>query len=453
MKKFFGTDGVRGIANKDLTNKLSYNLARGLANELLLKGIKRPKIIIGKDTRISSDMLEAAIIAGLLSMGCDVTEIGVVPTPALSHLTILEKFDAGIMLSASHNSYEYNGIKIFNSEGHKLSDEKEEELEKYITKEKEIDFNFEAEKLGRVVYDDKLINKYVKELKKYFKKLDLKGKNIFIDASNGSNYDIAEKVFKSFNANVTMFNNKPDGVNINVECGSIHPEFLQKEMRKKDNKNKVDLGIIFDGDGDRLIVIDDKAKIANGDIIMSVVGQDLVENKKMTKDIVFTVMTNCGIINGLKEKGFNVYQTKVGDKYVYEKMVEKDLVYGGEQAGHIIYRNIKSTGDGIQSALLLLQAMQNTGKKLSELRKDLKEYPQVLINAIVNKDRKMDFMKIDAINKKIEKIEKKIDGKGRILVRPSGTEPLIRVMIEGENLEEITKWAQEIADMYEKQLY
>ena len=186
---------------------------------------------------------------------------------------------------------------------------------------------------------------------------------------------------------------------------------------------------------------------------MSVVGQDLVENKKMTKDIVFTVMTNCGIINGLKEKGFNVYQTKVGDKYVYEKMVEKDLVYGGEQAGHIIYRNIKSTGDGIQSALLLLQAMQNTGKKLSELRKDLKEYPQVLINAIVNKDRKMDFMKIDAINKKIEKIEKKIDGKGRILVRPSGTEPLIRVMIEGENLQEITKWAQEIADMYEKQLY
>ena len=456
MKKYFGTDGIRGIANIDLTADKAYTVTRA-AIEVLVPEEKykntKPKILIGKDTRISSDMLESSIISGVLSMGCDAHRIGVVPTPATSFLEQSGDFDLAIMLSASHNSFEYNGFKIF-KDGKKLTDEIEEEIEQYISGEKEIKRVFSHDKIGEIKDESKSIDKYIKSLHKEYKEnLNLKGKTLAIDASNGSNYLITEKVFKLFGAKVDIINNKPDGVNINDSCGAIHPETLSKFMKKKENKGKYILGIVFDGDGDRFIAIDEKGEILDGDIIMAITAMYLAETKQIDKKIAVTFMSNIGFINYMKEKGFEVYQTKVGDKYITETLLKNEMHYGGEQSGHIIYTKSRYTGDAIQSAILLLSAIEYFNKPLSTLKKDIPILPQVLINVEVNKDKKHEFLDINMNNKIINKIEKEVEKNGgRTLIRPSGTEPVIRVMIEGKDIDQITKWANEIAEIYGKHL-
>lgn len=386
-------------------------------------------------------------------MGCDAYRIGVVPTPATAFLNQDNKFDLGIMLSASHNSYEYNGFKLFIN-GRKISDETEEEIEKYISGEKEIQRVISHEKIGEIKIDTKLTDKYINSLYKQFNKtVNLKEKNIIIDAANGSNYLIAEKVFKLFGAKVDIINNNPDGININNNCGAVHPETLSKFMKKKENKGKYILGIVSDGDGDRFIAIDEKGEILDGDIIMGITALYLNKTKLIDKKIAVTIMSNIGFINYMKKLGFEVYQTKVGDKYISESLKENNIEYGGEQSGHIIYTKNQYTGDTIQSALLLLSAINYFNKPLSILKKDIPILPQVLVNVKVNKDKKNEFLNVNINNKTITKIEKDIEKMGgRILIRPSGTEPLIRVMIEGDNIEQITEWANEIAEIYGKQL-
>ncbi len=456
MKKYFGTDGIRGIANIDLTNELAYLVVRS-AIEVLIPEEKRKKrnckVLIGKDTRISSDMLESSIISGILSMGCDAYKLGVVSTPATSYLNQDNDFDLAIMLSASHNSYEYNGIKIFYN-GKKLSDHQEEEIEKYILGDKEIESDISHDKLGKIHDASKLVDKYIKSLHNEYKK-NIKNKDfsIIVDAANGSNFEIAEKTFKLFGFKQDTINHKPNGININDNCGAVHSETLSTFMKKKDNKGKYNLGIIFDGDGDRFIAIDEKGNILNGDVIMAISAIYLNEIKNISKDIVVTIMSNIGFTDYMKKQGFNVHQTKVGDKYVAEVLENNKFNYGGEQSGHIIYNKNRFTGDAIQSALILISAMQYFNKPLSELKKDIPILPQVLVNVKVDKDKKSEFLNVNMNNKTIEKIEKEIDKDGgRMLIRPSGTEPLIRVMIEGTNIKQIEEWANIVAEIYAKHL-
>ncbi len=456
MNKYFGTDGIRGIANVDLTNDTAYAVTRAAIEVLIpLENYKKrkPKVLIGKDTRISSDMLESGIISGILSMGCDAHRLGVVPTPATAFLAQDKSFDLAIMLSASHNSYEYNGFKIFHH-GKKLTDSLEAEIEKYIIGEKTIKRVISHDKLGEIVDESKLVEKYIKSLHNDFKKyLDLKNNHLIIDSANGSNYLIAEKVFKLFGAKVDIINNTPNGVNINDNCGAVHPETLAKIMKKKENKDKYTLGIVFDGDGDRFVAIDEKGEPVNGDIIMGISALYLNEIGLINKKIAVTIMSNIGFINFMRKKGFEVYQTKVGDKYVAEILEENNAHYGGEQSGHVLFTKNKFTGDAMQSALILLSAIKHFNKPLSELRKQIKILPQVLISVNVDKNKKHEFLNVNINNKVISKIEKAIEKtNGRMLIRPSGTEPLIRVMIEGEDIDQITEWAKEIADIYAKQL-
>ena len=456
MNKYFGTDGIRGIANVDLTNDTAYAVTRAAIEVLIpLENYKKrkPKVLIGKDTRISSDMLESGIISGILSMGCDAHKLGVVPTPATAFLAQDKSFDLAIMLSASHNSYEYNGFKIFHH-GKKLTDSLEAEIEKYIIGEKTIKRVISHDKLGEIVDESKLVEKYIKSLHNDFKKyLDLKNNHLIIDSANGSNYLIAEKVFKLFGAKVDIINNTPNGVNINDNCGAVHPETLAKIMKKKENKDKYTLGIVFDGDGDRFVAIDEKGEPVNGDIIMGISALYLNEIGLINKKIAVTIMSNIGFINFMRKKGFEVYQTKVGDKYVAEILEENNAHYGGEQSGHVLFTKNKFTGDAMQSALILLSAIKHFNKPLSELRKQIKILPQVLISVNVDKNKKHEFLNVNINNKVISKIEKAIEKtNGRMLIRPSGTEPLIRVMIEGEDIDQITEWAKEIADIYAKQL-
>lgn len=456
MKKYFGTDGIRGIANIDLTNDTAYIVTRAAIEVLIPKEKyknEKPRVLIGKDTRISSDMLESGIISGILSMGCDAHRLGVVPTPATAYLAQDDAFDLAIMLSASHNSYEYNGLKIFHK-GKKLTDDLETEIEKYIIDEKQIKRVISHDKIGVIVDESKLVDKYIKSLHNDFKKnLNLKGKSLIMDTANGSNYAIASKVFKLFGATVDSINNEPNGININDNCGAVHPDTLSKVMKKKENKGKFHLGIVFDGDGDRFIAVDDKGEPINGDIVMGLSAMYLNAIGIIDKKVAVTIMSNIGYIRFMEKKGFEVLQTKVGDKYVSEMLEEQNINFGGEQSGHIIFNKTKYTGDAIQSALILLSALEYFKKPLSELKKQIKILPQVLVNVIIDKNKKQDFLTVNMNNKTIEKIEKEIEkAKGRLLIRPSGTEPLIRVMIEGEDIDKITEWANEIANIYAKQL-
>ncbi len=456
MKNYFGTDGIRGIANVDLTNDTAYVVMRAaievlIPEERYKKG--KPRILIGKDTRISSDMLESGIISGILSMGCNAHKLGVVPTPATAFLAQDDTFDLAVMLSASHNSYEYNGFKIF-YKGRKLTDELETEIEKYIIDQKQITRVISHDKLGIIVDESKLVDKYIKSLYDDFKKnLNLKGKSLIMDTANGSNYDIAPKVFKQFGAKVECINNEPNGININDNCGAVHPETLAKVMKKKENKGKYHLGIVFDGDGDRFIAVDDKGEAINGDIVIGISALYLNAIGVIDKKVAVTIMSNIGFIRFMKENGFEVLQTKVGDKYVAEMLEEQNMNFGGEQSGHIIFNKNKHTGDAIQSALILLSAIEYFKKPLSELKKQIKILPQVLVNVVIDKNKKQDFLNVNMNNKTIDKIEKEIEkAKGRLLIRPSGTEPIIRVMIEGEDVDKITEWANIIAEIYAKQL-
>ena len=448
MGRMFGTDGVRGIANKELSPALAFNLGRIGAYVLTEETHKKPRIAVGKDTRISGDMLEAALIAGICSMGAEAVSLGVLPTPAVAYLTRHMGLDAGVVISASHNPFEYNGIKFFNGEGYKLSDQLEDRIESLLLNpENGIAYPTGAE-IGKKVEVDNAVHGYVDFLKKTID-VNLRGLKIAVDCANGASYIAAPSVLADLGAEIVVINNKPDGKNINVKCGSTHPEGLQKLVVE----SGAHIGLAFDGDADRLIAVDNRGNIVNGDHMLAIFARHLKGKGMLKKDtVVATVMSNMGLDIALKREKCNLVKTKVGDRYVLEEMVSMGYTIGGEQSGHIIFLDHNTTGDGLLTALQLLAVVKETGKKLSDLASIMKELPQVLVNAKVKNENKDKYMKDEAIAEMITGLEKKLKGRGRVLIRPSGTEPLIRVMLEGANEAEIKEDAEALAKLIEEKL-
>lgn len=442
MERIFGTDGVRGIANTELTAQTAFGLGRAGAH-VLTDGTHKPKILVAKDTRISGDMLEAALVSGILSVGAEAVILGVVPTPAVAHLIREYGADAGVMISASHNPVEYNGIKFFDNNGYKLKDELEDEIQRLMENNFKGIKNPTGNNLGRVYNKPEGLEDY----KKYaVSTVDttFKGLKIALDCANGAAYKVAENAFKDLGAEVFVIHNKPDGTNINKNCGSTHMEDLQKFVVE----NNCDLGFAFDGDADRCLAVDEKGNIVNGDFILMMCAKYLKEEGKLKDNtLVVTVMSNLGLDIAAKREGINVFKTKVGDRYVLEEMVKDNFVLGGEQSGHVIFLNYNSTGDGLVTALQVTALKAKANKSLSELATIMKELPQVLVNAKVPNEKKNIYLEDAEIIALIKEIEAKLNGVGRVLIRPSGTEPLVRVMLEGENQEEIDKMANDLANL------
>lgn len=445
MSRMFGTDGVRGIANCELTPEISYNLGRAGAY-VLSKGSHKPRILVGTDTRISKDMLESALVSGILSVGAEAVCVGVIPTPAIAYLTRKYKLDAGIVISASHNPVEYNGIKFFNSQGYKLSDELEDQIQNVIENGcKEIPSPSGAN-LGRKVVEDSALEDYVAFAKSTIN-CDLKGMKIALDCANGASYKSAVKTFRDLGAEIVVINNDPDGININKCCGSTHPEELMEYVVKK----KCDLGLAFDGDADRCLAVDEKGRLIDGDFIMAICGKYLKDKGKLNENVVVvTVMSNMGLFIALDKENINTVKTKVGDRYVLEEMLKQGYKLGGEQSGHIIFLDYNTTGDGLVTGLQLAAIVKNSNSSLSQLANMMKKLPQVLANATIPNDKKNIYKENEEIIKNIQIIEKKLQGKGRVLIRPSGTEPLVRVMLEGENQTELDTMAHSLANLIEK---
>lgn len=447
MGRLFGTDGVRGVANEELTAPMAYQLGQAGAY-VLKKGDKAPKIVVGKDTRISGDMLEAALVAGICSVGGEAICVEVVPTPAVAYLTRYFGADAGVVISASHNPMEFNGIKFFNHEGYKLPDEIEGKIENIILENSEEIFTPAGREIGKKTRVDQAGDIYIEFLKKTID-VDFKGLKVALDCANGAAYEVAPKIFKELGAQVEVLYNTPNGCNINDHCGSTHPEDLQKFIVE----NHCDLGLAFDGDADRLIAVDDTGAMINGDKIMVICGLDLKEKGKLKGNtIVVTVMSNMGLDIVLRENDCKTIKTKVGDRYVLEEMLKNGYSLGGEQSGHVIFLDHNTTGDGLLTALQLTSVLKHTGKSLSKLAKIMDIYPQVLVNAKVSNQKKNDYMQDEVIQREIQKVEEYFHGKGRVLIRPSGTEPLVRVMIEGEKQEELDQIANDLAHLIEERL-
>jgi len=447
MGKLFGTDGIRGIANKDLTAELAFKTGQSGAYVLTKETTKkRPRILIGKDTRKSGDMLEAALTAGLCSVGAKVIPLGVIPTPAVAYLTRLYNADAGVVISASHNPCEYNGIKFFNSEGYKLRDEIENEIEDYIEGRKTIGELPTHGRVGYVSANHNAVEDYVNFAVSTID-TDLEGLKIAIDCANGASYETAFKALNKLGASVEAIHNTPDGKNINDMCGSTHMESLQQYVVSIG----ADVGIAFDGDADRMLAVDEKGRLIDGDQIMAICAKQLMDQGKLAKNtLVATVMSNLGLFIAGEKLGINIPKTKVGDRYVLEEMLEKGYVLGGEQSGHIIFLEHNTTGDGLVSALQFLSVLKKTGKKASELAEIVTVMPQVLYNAKVKPEYKNTYMEIEEIAEMIKAMETEFAGEGRVLIRPSGTEPLVRVMIEGKDREIIDNKAKALAELIEK---
>ncbi|ATD53996.1 phosphoglucosamine mutase [Clostridium chauvoei] len=442
MGRMFGTDGVRGIANSELTADLAYSLGRAGAY-VLTEGTHKPKILVGKDTRISGDMLEAALVAGILSVGAEAVILGVVPTPAVAHLTRKYGADAGIMISASHNPVEYNGIKFFDNKGYKLQDELEDEIQRVIETGFEGVPSPVGHDLGKSTIEVGALDEYM-DYAMSTVAVDLKGLKIALDCANGACYKAAVKSFRELGAEVYVINDNPDGTNINEKCGSTHPEELMDYVVRKN----CDLGFAFDGDADRCLAVDEKGNLINGDFILTLCAKYLKDLGQLKDDtLVVTVMSNLGLDIACNKEGINLIKTKVGDRYVLEEMIKDGYVLGGEQSGHIIFLNYNSTGDGLVTALQVAAIKKKSGKTLSELAGIMKELPQVLVNAKVPNDKKNIYLEDKEIIEAIKKIEEDLHGVGRVLIRPSGTEPLVRVMLEGENQEEIDKMAHGLANL------
>ncbi|HDK7168428.1 TPA: phosphoglucosamine mutase [Clostridium botulinum] len=448
MGRMFGTDGVRGIANKELTADLAYKLGKAGAF-ILTEGAHRPKILVGMDTRISGDMLESALVAGILSVGAEAICVGVIPTPAIAYLTRKYNADAGVVISASHNPVEYNGIKFFNKNGYKLSDKLEDNIQALIENNFKDVPVLTGENIGRKIEEDgEAIRDYIDFAKSTIKG-DLKGLKVALDCANGASYITSVEAFKELGAEVYVINNKPDGVNINRKSGSTHPEDLMEYVVK----NNCHMGLAFDGDADRCLAIDEKGNLINGDFILAICGKELKKQGKLKKNtIVVTVMSNLGLDIAMKKEEINTIKTKVGDRYVLEEMLKNDYAIGGEQSGHIIFSDYNTTGDGLVTALQLAHIVKESGKTFSELCSIMKELPQVLVNAKVPNDKKDIYLKDEEIKSEIDTITKNLDGSGRVLIRPSGTEPLVRVMLEGENQEEIDKLAHDLAKLIESKV-
>lgn len=448
MGKYFGTDGIRGVANIELTPELAYKIGRAGAYVLNKENNNKPTIIVGMDTRISGDMLEASLISGMCSVGAKVISLGIIPTPAIAYLVKKYNADAGVMISASHNPFQDNGIKFFNNKGFKLSDNIEEDIEDYIdNKYSEIPY-VEGSDLGYREIKEEAIEDYVDFLKATID-VNFEGINVTIDCANGATYQVAPILFEQLKANTNVIFREPNGININDNCGSTHMENLCNEVLK----NKSNIGIAFDGDGDRCLVVDENGSIVDGDEIMAICGYYLKQQGKLKNDtIVATVMSNLGLFIMGENNNINILKTKVGDRYVLEEMLLKELNFGGEQSGHIIYLDYNTTGDGILTAIKLLEVIKKTGKTLSELRKIIKVLPQVLVNAKVNNKNKYNYLENEEIKNAIDNVEKMFEGNGRVLIRPSGTEPLVRVMIEGDNQEILEKEAKKLASLIEEKL-
>lgn len=453
MRKYFGTDGIRRIANTELTPELVYRVAKAGAYVLSKHTDHAPTILIGRDTRISGTLIESAMTAGFLSYGANVKLLGVIPTPAVAYLTRKLKADAGVVISASHNTFEFNGIKYFSNKGMKIPDSLEEEIEEVMDSGKIDELTAVSSKIG--VSEDRkdLLDEYVYFFRKNFDDMfDSFNKENFIvgiDTANGATSVVAEKVFKALGIQYRIINNMPDGININDNCGSTHLDMLKKYVVE----NKLSLGVAYDGDGDRCLAVDENGEEIDGDKIMAIISETLRKKGKLNKDtIVATVMSNLGLHKYARDNGLELLQTKVGDRYVLEEMLKDGFNLGGEQSGHVILLDYNPTGDGILTSLMLIQAILEEDKKASEVASKIKLYPQVLINAKVDTNKKYDYDKNDKIKTAIDKLEKEFAGNGRVLIRPSGTEPLVRVMIEGEDQKYITEKAKEFADLIEKEL-
>ena len=453
MRKYFGTDGIRRIANTELTPSLVYKVAKAGAYVLSKHTDHTPTILIGRDTRISGTLIESAMVAGFLSYGANVKLLGVIPTPAVAYLTRKLKADASVVISASHNTYEFNGIKYFSNKGMKIPDTLEEEIEEVMDSGKLDDLTAVNDKIGVSEYALDLMEEYVYFFRKHFDEVIEKNITddfvVGLDTANGATSVVAEKVFKALGIPYKIINNKPDGININENCGSTHLEALKKFVLD----NKLSLGVAYDGDGDRCLAIDEKGNEIDGDKLLAIISNNLREKGRLNKDtIVATVMSNLGLNKYTRDNGLELLQTKVGDRYVLEEMLKEGFNLGGEQSGHIILLDYNPTGDGILTSLMLIKSILEAKKKASQLGDMVKLYPQVLVNAKVNSDKKYDYDKDTTIKEAIEKLEKEFAGNGRVLIRPSGTEPLVRVMIEGEDQEYINQKAKEIADLLEQKL-
>lgn len=444
VERLFGTDGVRGIANEKLSPLLAYNLGRAGAH-VLSEFNQKPIIVVGKDTRISGDMLESAITAGICSVGADVIKVGIMPTPAVAYLTRYFKADAGIVISASHNPMEYNGIKFFDKDGFKLPDALEDEIEVLVNNpDSEIKVPT-GRGIGRVCTRDG-IGPYI-DLVKSTAMLDLSGIKIAVDCANGASSMTAPAALSQLGAKVYVVNDKYDGCNINVNCGSTHPEVVSSFVKQVG----ADVGFSFDGDADRLIAVDEKGEVIDGDHIMAICGTYLNKIGRLKNStVVTTVMSNMGLEAAFKKAGIKMLRTKVGDRYVLEEMLKYGYNLGGEQSGHIIFIDHNSTGDGLITAVNLLKIMIDEGKPLSELKKIMTVFPQLIINLKVNDKSK--YIGNKNIESAVQKAQKCLSDKGRAVVRPSGTEPLIRIMVEGEDRKDIERVAMQLAQIIEKEL-
>ena len=450
MRKYFGTDGIRRIANTELTPDLVFRVAKAGAYVLSKHSDHTPTILIGRDTRISGTLIESAMTSGFLSYGANVKLLGVLPTPAVAYLTKKYNADASVVISASHNTFEFNGVKYFSNKGMKISDEIEEEIEEIMDSEKLSTLTAVGDKIGiaesKSEYIDEYVNFFYDLFKDSFKDSKFK---VAIDTANGATYDVAKRIFTKLGINHEIICNNPNGININDKCGSTYLNNISNYVVK----NKFDLGLAYDGDGDRCLAVDENGEIIVGDIIMAIISKYLKSNNKLKKDtVVATVMSNLGLNKYSENNNLGLIQTKVGDRYVLEEMLKNGYNFGGEQSGHVIMLDYNPTGDGILTSLMLLTAILNENKKVSEVKKIINIYPQVLINAKVASDKKYDFEKDEEIQKEIKALEEEFSGNGRVLIRPSGTEPKVRVMIEGSDKEYITKKAQALANLIESKL-
>lgn len=451
MRKYFGTDGIRRIANTELSPELVYRVAKAGAYVLSKHTDKSPTILIGRDTRLSGTLIESAMVAGFLSYGANVKLLGVMPTPAVAYLTRKLQADASVVISASHNTFEFNGIKYFSNKGMKIPDEIEEEIEEVMDSGKLDELSAVKDKIGVSEIRTDLLNEYIYFFRKNFEdnieKYDKENFKVAIDTANGATYEVVDKVFTALGIEHVILNNTPDGININENCGSTHLQMLKEYVVK----NKMSLGIAYDGDGDRCLAVDENGEELDGDKLLAIIAEYLKNKGQLSEDtIVATVMSNLGLNKYVEKNHMKLIQTKVGDRYVLEEMLKNGYNLGGEQSGHVILLDYNPTGDGILTSLMLIQAMLESNKTASELGNFVQKYPQVLINAKVSSDKKYDYERNPEIKRAIEKLEEEFSGNGRVLIRPSGTEPLVRVMIEGQDKKVIEEKARKIANLIEK---
>ncbi len=447
MTKLFGTDGVRGIAGKELSCELVMKIGKAIAFVLKKDGLKYPKILIGRDTRISGQMLESALVSGLCSMGADCFLVGVVATPAVSFLVDKQKFDAGIMISASHNPFEFNGIKIFNSFGLKLSDEMECEIENFVNSSDSVLSSVKINRFGMFFNYETGIDDYVNHVCKTVGNNFSTKLKVAVDCANGSACVSAVKIFKKLNIDAHFFNIQPNGYNINLNCGSTHIQQFANFIKDK----KYDLGVAFDGDADRCLAVNEKGEIVDGDQLLAIFAMHMKSKGLLLNNtIVITIMSNLGVFNFAKNNDINLAVTKVGDRYVLQNMIENGYKIGGEQSGHIIFYDYAKTGDGQLTAIQLINCVEEAGKKFSNISNLVEKLPQVLVGVKANKHQKELYFKNEELSNYIEQKQKLLGKNSRILVRCSGTEPLIRIMIEGPNIALIKQTSQDLAEKIAK---